>query len=103
MRYFFLESIYSPSYGVLFHRYTRACSSNESWIFYFKKYTTFQYASQKEYWYVMERSETSLRKFYGRYEDPIQQYEVSISRVWNEILENEHIRWHPPSFGHNTN
>ena len=34
----------------------------------------------------MERLKSSFRKFYGRYEDLIQQYEVSLSRMLNDIL-----------------
>ena len=34
----------------------------------------------------MERLKSSFRKFYGRYGDVIQQYEVSLSRMLNDIL-----------------
>ena len=36
--------------------------------------------------YLMERLKSSFRKFYGRYGDLIQQYEVSLSRMLNDIL-----------------
>ena len=36
--------------------------------------------------YVEERLKSSFRKFYGRYGDLIQQYEVSLSRMLNDIL-----------------
>ena len=36
--------------------------------------------------YLVKRLKSSLRKFYGRYEDLIQQYEVSLSRMLNDIL-----------------
>ena len=36
--------------------------------------------------YLMERSKSSFRKFYGRYGDLIQQYEVSLSRMLNDTL-----------------
>ena len=36
--------------------------------------------------YVKERLKSSLRKFYGRYEDLIKQYEVSLSQMLNDIL-----------------
>ena len=36
--------------------------------------------------YLVERLKSSFRKFYGRYGDLIQQYEVSISRMLNDIL-----------------
>ena len=34
----------------------------------------------------MERLKSSFRKFYGRYGDLVQQYEVSLSRLLNDIL-----------------
>ena len=36
--------------------------------------------------YLAERLKSSFRKFYGRYGDLIQQYEVSLSRMFNAIL-----------------
>ena len=36
--------------------------------------------------YLAERLKSSFRKFYGRYGDLIQQYEVSLSREFNDIL-----------------
>ena len=36
--------------------------------------------------YLAERLKSSFRKFYGRYGDVIQQYEVSLSRMLNDIL-----------------
>ena len=36
--------------------------------------------------YLVERLQSSLRKFYGRFWDLIQQYEVSLSRMLNDIL-----------------
>ena len=36
--------------------------------------------------YLVERLQSSFRKFYGRYWDLIQQYEVSLSRMLNDIL-----------------
>ena len=37
-------------------------------------------------WYLVERLKSSFRKFYGRYGDLIQQYEVTLSRMLNDIL-----------------
>ena len=42
-----------------------------------------------------ERLKLSLRKFYGRYGDLIKQYEVSLSRMLNDILWPDHIQWQP--------
>ena len=50
--------------------------------------------------YVKERLKSSLRKFYGRYEDLTKQYEV---RMLHDILDDDHIQWHPPLIGHCTN
>ena len=39
--------------------------------------------------YLVERLKSSFRKFYGRYGDLIPQYEVSLSRVLNDILTHD--------------
>ena len=46
---------------------------------------------------------SSLRKFYGRYWDLTKQYEVPLSRMLHDILDDDHIQWHPPLIGHYTN
>ena len=53
--------------------------------------------------YVKERLKSSLRKFYGRYGDLTKQYEVPLSRMLHDILEDDHIQWHPPLMRHYTN
>ena len=45
--------------------------------------------------YLMERLQSSFRKFYGRYADLIQQYEVSLSRMINDILTLYQLQWFP--------
>ena len=52
--------------------------------------------------YVKERLKSSLRKFYGRYGDLTKQYEVPLSRMLHDILDDDHIQWHPPMIGHYT-
>ena len=47
--------------------------------------------------YVKEHLKSSLRKFYGRYRDLIKQYEVSLSKMLNDILWPDHIQWQPPT------
>ena len=42
--------------------------------------------------YVKERLRSSLRKFYGRYGDLIKQYEVPLSRMLHDILDNDHLQ-----------
>ena len=53
--------------------------------------------------YVKERLKSSLRKFYGRYGDLTKQYEVPLSRMLHDILDDDHIQWHPPLIGHYNN
>ena len=53
--------------------------------------------------YVKERLKSSLRKFYGRYGDLTKQYEVPLSRMLHDILDDDHTQWHPPLIGHYTN
>ena len=53
--------------------------------------------------YVKERLRSSLRKFYGRYVDLIKQYEVPLSRMLHDILDYDHLQWHPPLIRHYTN
>ena len=53
--------------------------------------------------YVKERLKSSLRKFYGRYGDLTKQYEVPLSRMLHDILDDDHIQWQPPLIGHYTN
>ena len=50
-----------------------------------------------------DRLKSSLRKFYGRYGDLTKQYEVPLSRMLHDILDDDHIQWHPPLIGHYTN
>ena len=45
--------------------------------------------------YVKERMRSSLRKFYGWYRDLINQYEVPFSRMLHDILDDDHLHWHP--------
>ena len=42
--------------------------------------------------YVKERLRSSLRKFYGRYGDLIKQYEVPLSRMLHDILDDDHLQ-----------
>ena len=75
----------SPAYGVFILqliRYARACSSYGSFI----PRATRLKNKLLEQGYVKERLKSSLRKFYGRYGDLINQYEVSLSQMLNDIL-----------------
>ena len=53
--------------------------------------------------YVKERLRSSLRKLYGRYGDLIKQYEVPLSRMLHDILDDDHLQWHPLLIRHYTN
>ena len=75
----------SPAYGVFISqliRYTRACSSYECFILRARRLT----CKLLKQGYLVERLKSSFRKFYARYGDLIQQYEVSLSRMLNDIL-----------------
>ena len=75
----------SPAYGVFISqllRYSRACSSYECFILRARRLSS----KLLKQGYLAERLKSSFRKFYGRYGDLIQQYEVSLSRMLNGIL-----------------
>ena len=92
----------SPAYGVFISqliRYARACSSYECFILRAMRLSNKLLGQE----YVKERLKSSLRKFYGRYGDLTKQYEVPLSRMFHDILDDDHIQWHPPLIGHYTN
>ena len=65
-----------------FIRYVWACSSNKCFILRARRLSS----KLHKQGYLVERLELSLRKFYNRYGDLIQQYEGSLSRILNDIL-----------------
>ena len=84
----------SPAYGVFISqliRYARACSSYECFILRAMRLSN-KLLGQG---YVKERLKSSLRKFYGRYGDLTKQYEVPLSRMLHDILDDDHIQWTP--------
>ena len=92
----------SPAYGVFISqliRYARACSSYECFILRAMRLSN-KLLGQG---YAKERLKSSLRKVYGRYGDLTKQYEVPLSRMLHDILDDDHIQWHPPLIGHYTN
>ena len=75
----------SPAYGVFISqpiRYARACSSYECFNLRARQLSS----KLLKHGYLQERLKSSFRKFYGRYGDLIQQYEVSLSRMLNDTL-----------------
>ena len=75
----------SPAYGVFISqliRYARACSSYECFILRTRGLSS----KLLKQGYLVELLKSSFRKFYGRYGDLIQQYEVTLSRMFNDIL-----------------
>ena len=60
----------------------RACSSYECFILRARRLS----CKLLKQGYLAERLKSSFRKFYGRYGDLIQQYEVTLSRMLNDIL-----------------
>ena len=86
----------SPAYGVFISqliRYVRACSSYGCFILRATRLSN----KLLEQGYVKERLKSSLKKFYGWYGDLIKQYEVSLSKMLNDILWPDHIQWQPPT------
>ena len=83
----------SPAYCVFisqFIHYDRAYSSYECFILRARR------LSRKliKQGYIVEHLKSSFRKFYSRYVEFVQQYEVSFSRMLNEILTLDH-QWLP--------
>ena len=75
----------SPAYGVFISqliRYARACSSYECFILSARRLSS----KLLKQGYLVERLKSSFRKFYGRYGDLVEQYEVTFSRMFNDIL-----------------
>ena len=75
----------SPAHGVFISkliRYARACSSHECLILKARRLSSVLLKQG----YLVERLKSSFRKFYDRHGDLIQQYEVSFSRMLNDIL-----------------
>ena len=92
----------SPAYGVFIPqliRYARASSSYECFILRAVRLSN-KLLGQG---YVKERLRSSLRKFYGRYGDLSKQYEVPLSRMLHDILDDDHLQWHPLLIRHYTN
>ena len=92
----------SPAYGVFISqliRYARACSSNK----WFMLRAVRLFNKLLGHGYVNERLKSSLTKFYGRYGDLTKEYEVPLSRMLHDMLDDDYIQWHPPLIGHYTN
>ena len=86
----------SPAYGVFISqliRYSRACPSYGCFILRARRLSSKLFKQG----YLAERLKSSFRKFYGRYGDLIQQYEVSLSRMLNDILILDQ-QWLPNQF-----
>ena len=82
----------SPAYGVFisqFLRYTRACSMYECFILRARRLSS----KLLKQGYLVERLKLSFRNFNGRYGDLIQQYEVSFSRMLNDIPTLDQLQW----------
>ena len=43
--------------------------------------------------YVKERLELSLREFFCRYGDLTEQYEIPLSRILHDILDDDQLQW----------
>ena len=81
----------SLAYGVFISqiiRFPRACSSYECFILRAVRLSN-KLLGQG---YVKERLRSSVTKFYGRYRGLIKQYEVPLSRMLHDILDNDHLQ-----------
>ena len=79
----------SPAYGVFISqliRYAAACSSYECFILRAVRLSN-KLPGQG---YIKERLKSSLRKFYGRYRDLSKQYEIPLTRMLHDILDDDH-------------
>ena len=72
-------------------RYARACSLYECFTLRARRLSS----KLLKQGYLVERLKSSFREFYGRYGDLIQQYEVSLSRMLNDILTLDKLQWLP--------
>ena len=82
---------YSHASGVFISqliRYARACSSYECFFLWAVRLSNKLLGQE----YVKKRFKSSLRKFYGRYGDLTKQYEVPLSRMLHDILDDDHIQ-----------
>ena len=82
----------SPAYGVFISqliRYARACSVYECFILRARRFSSMLLKQG----YLLECLKSSFRNFNGRYGDLIQQYEVSFSRMLNDILTLDQLQW----------
>ena len=92
----------SPADGVLSHNSsdTQGLAPLMNVLFWGRCYFSIKLL---EHGYVKERLRSSLRKFYNRYGDLIKQYEIPLSRMLHDILEDDNLQWHPPLIGHYDN
>ena len=92
----------SPAFGVFISqlsRYARACSS---YVCFIRKAVRLSNKFLRQ-GYVSERLKSSLRKFFGRYGDLTKQYEVPLSQIKHDILDDKHKQCQPPLIRHYTN
>ena len=69
-------------------RYSKTCSSYECFILRAVRLSNTLLGQE----YVKERLRSSLRKFYGRYGDLIKQYEVPLSRMLHDLLDDDYLQ-----------
>ena len=75
----------SPALGMFnsqLIRYARVCSSYECFILRARRLSS----KLLRQGYLVQLLKSAFRKLYGRYGDLIQQYEVTVSRMLNDIL-----------------
>ena len=50
--------------------------------------------------YVEKRSKSCLEKLCGRNRDLLKQYYVPFSQMLHDIMDDDHVQWHPPLIRH---
>ena len=75
----------SSAYGVFISQVIRYVRASSSYLCYILRARRLSSKLLKQ-GYLAERLKSSFKKFYGRYGDLFQQYEVSLSRMLNDIL-----------------
>ena len=84
----------SPAHGVFISqltRYAQACSWYKCFILRFRRLSS----KLLKQGCLEEHMKSSFRKYYGRYGDLIQPFEVSLSRMLNDILTLDQLQWLP--------
>ena len=90
----------SPAYGVFISQFIRNARASSSYKCFILRVVQLSNKLLGQ-GYVKECLRSSLRKLYGQ--DLIKQYEVPLSWMLHDILDDDHLQWYPPLTRHYTN